>query len=80
MRPPNRYAQIINRIFLDRFRPGDREVLFARPDLETTAAGLGVVLPKNLGACPAISLSRCRRNGPGGSGPRSGERTFASWR
>ncbi len=49
MRPPNRYAQIIERIFFDRYRSGNREVTFARTDLETAAAQLGVVLPKNLG-------------------------------
>lgn len=49
MSAPNRYARIIERVFLDRYRPGDREVSFARTDLETTAAQLRVALPKNLG-------------------------------
>lgn len=46
---PNRYAAIIEKIFSDRFKKGDRIVEFERADLETTAADLGIKLPKNLG-------------------------------
>lgn len=45
----NRYKALIERIFLDRFQPDATELPFARSDLETTAATLGIDLPKNLG-------------------------------
>lgn len=45
----NRYAQIVERIFRARHRPGDTEVLFERGDMEEVAADLGIELPKNLG-------------------------------
>src|SRR5258708_38459963 len=45
----NRYAQIIERIFLDRFQAGMREVPFEREDLVSVARTLKVRLPKNLG-------------------------------
>lgn len=45
----NRYKALIERIFLDRFQPDATELPFARSDLETTAAALGIDLPKNLG-------------------------------
>src|SRR5258708_6518256 len=45
----NRYAQIIERIFLARYRTGSREVSFEREDIESVATELGIKLPKNLG-------------------------------
>jgi hypothetical protein len=45
----NRYARIIERIFLSRFRPGMRLVEFEREDIERVASELGIRLPKNLG-------------------------------
>ncbi len=48
-KPLNRYQQLIESIFLGRFRPGMSQFEFARTDLEATAAGLGIELPKNLG-------------------------------
>ena len=49
MNVPNRYVQIIERIFHGRHTPGSLEVVFEREDLVTVAAELGVALPKNLG-------------------------------
>lgn len=46
---PNRYAQILSRIFLSRHRAGDAEVAFEREDMERAAQELGIKLPKNLG-------------------------------
>ena len=46
---PNRYFAIVEKIFFDRFVEGDREVEFARTDIETAAAELSIDLPKNLG-------------------------------
>ncbi len=46
---PTRYAQIIEHIFLSRFKPGDIEVPFKREDLVQVAQKLGIELPKNLG-------------------------------
>jgi len=45
----NRYAQIIEHVFLSRYQPGAEEVEFEREDIERAAAELGVKLPKNLG-------------------------------
>src|SRR6267142_7040705 len=45
----NRYAQIIERIFLARHKPGQREVSFEREDISRVAEELGIKLPKNLG-------------------------------
>lgn len=45
----NRYQALIERIFVDRHQPGLTVVPFDREDFETTAARLGVALPKNLG-------------------------------
>lgn len=46
---PNRYSQIIERIFTARYQQGATEVCFKREDIEHTAAELGIKLPKNLG-------------------------------
>tara|TARA_R110002049_G_scaffold55715_2_gene154097 strand:+ start:318 stop:1109 length:792 start_codon:yes stop_codon:yes gene_type:complete len=45
----NRYLQLIERIFSERYKQGAEEVEFERSDLETTAAALKIDLPKNLG-------------------------------
>ena len=41
--------RIIERIFVERFRPGAREVVFTRDDLIAAAQALGADRPKNLG-------------------------------
>lgn len=45
----NRYKAIIERIFFDRYKEGENEIAFARPDIVTTATALGIELPQNLG-------------------------------
>ena len=45
----DRYARIIERIFLERYVAGDDSVLFERTDIELAASELGIALPKNLG-------------------------------
>jgi hypothetical protein len=45
----NRYAAIIERLFLDNFKKGSGEVLFEREQIEAIASSLGIKLPKNLG-------------------------------
>jgi hypothetical protein len=45
----NRYKQIIEKIFFDRFREGETELHWKRTDLTEAASTLGVELPKNLG-------------------------------
>src|SRR5437764_669414 len=45
----NRYAQIIERIFLNHYREGDREVAFQRDEIVSVAKKLKIALPKNLG-------------------------------
>lgn len=45
----NRYTQILERIFLEKFQPGAVVVPFERQDLEIVASQLGIKLPKNLG-------------------------------
>jgi hypothetical protein len=49
MPEPNRYTQIIERIFLSHYKKGDSEVPFEREDIVRVAHELGVRLPKNLG-------------------------------
>lgn len=48
-KPPNRYGALVEKIFLDRYTPGQTEIVFERTDLEATAAVLAINLPKNLG-------------------------------
>jgi hypothetical protein len=48
-RRPNRYAGILAAIFAAHHRPGVAAFEFRREELETTAAAVGVKLPKNLG-------------------------------
>ena len=45
----NRYQRIIERVFLDRYKPGDLEVSFLRQDLVHAAQRLGLPVPRNLG-------------------------------
>lgn len=45
----SRYARLIEKIFLDRYKKGLNRIEFDREDLPTTATKLGIVLPKNLG-------------------------------
>jgi hypothetical protein len=45
----NRYSRLIEEIFFKYYRPGMAEVPFERTDIETAAAKLEIVLPKNLG-------------------------------
>ncbi|QCO66976.1 endonuclease [Luteimonas yindakuii] len=49
VKPRSRYVEIIERIFLARWKPGDTSVPFTRPDIEQVAADLKLVLPKNIG-------------------------------
>jgi len=49
MPEPNRYTQIIERIFLSHYKNGNTEVAFEREDIVRVAHELGVGLPKNLG-------------------------------
>lgn len=49
MANPNRYERIIQRIFDQKFRPGDVEVAFSRDDVIAAAKDLAIELPKNLG-------------------------------
>lgn len=48
-RSSNRYAALIEKIFLDRYSDGATELEFARTDIESAADDLGIKLPKNLG-------------------------------
>ena len=45
----NRYTQLIEDIFFQKYNPGDNTVDFERQDLEITAEKLSIKLPKNLG-------------------------------
>jgi len=49
MTGPNRYAQIIEKVFLSHYRAGATEVPFEREDSVRIARGLKIKLPKNLG-------------------------------
>ncbi len=55
----NRYQQIIARVFLSRYQPGNREVAFDREDLVRAAQQLGV--EALLGAAMPSSISRSER-------------------
>ncbi|MDZ4767126.1 MAG: endonuclease, partial [Chloroflexota bacterium] len=46
---PNRYAQIIERIFFSKYNVDVTTITFVREDLELAAKGLSIRLPKNLG-------------------------------
>ena len=45
----NRYSKLIESIFFDKYKDGDREVYFERPDLIKKAEELKITLPLNLG-------------------------------
>ena len=45
----NRYRQLIDKIFFDRFTAGDTAVAFVRDDIMEAARALGIELPRNLG-------------------------------
>ncbi|MCK6585424.1 MAG: hypothetical protein L6Q49_20170 [Anaerolineales bacterium] len=45
----NRYAKILESIFLKRFKKGMTEIEFERTEFSQVAEKLGIVLPKNLG-------------------------------
>lgn len=49
MANPNRYQQIIERIFLSYYQDGMEEIDFPREDIVRVAEELGIKLPKNLG-------------------------------
>jgi hypothetical protein len=49
MSTQNIYASIIEGLFLDRYRPGKREIEFRREDIVRVATRLKIDLPKNLG-------------------------------
>jgi hypothetical protein len=49
MKQQNRYSAILEKIFILKFKPGLREVDFAREEFETVARQLRIKLPKNLG-------------------------------
>jgi len=46
---PNRYGQIIERIFLEKYKKGMTELTFSREDIARVAKKIGIRLPKNLG-------------------------------
>lgn len=46
---PNRYLQLIEKIFLENYSKGKTEFTFPRSDLEDAAKALEIDLPKNLG-------------------------------
>jgi hypothetical protein len=46
---PNRYTQLIEKIFLDRYATGATSIDFTRSDIETNATALEISLPKNVG-------------------------------
>jgi hypothetical protein len=47
--PRNRYILILQKIFDEKYKPGDTEVPFSREDIVSTAEALGLERPKNLG-------------------------------
>ncbi len=46
---PNRYAKILEAIFLKRYKKGATEIEFERTEFSQVADELGIILPKNLG-------------------------------
>lgn len=47
--PQNRYLQLIEKIFFEKYTKGETELSFLRSDLEDAAKSLDIDLPKNLG-------------------------------
>lgn len=45
----NRYIQLIERLFLEKYKEGDTEILFKRDEIIQVAERLEIRLPKNLG-------------------------------
>jgi len=45
----NRYVAILSEVFRSHYQNGIKEFVFTREEFSTTAAKLGIVLPKNLG-------------------------------
>jgi hypothetical protein len=45
----NRYSAIVEKIFFDHWKEGERKFEFARDEMEAWAAKLDIVLPKNVG-------------------------------
>ena len=45
----NRYSQLIESIFFDKYKSGNSEIYFERPDLIKKAEELKITLPLNLG-------------------------------
>lgn len=45
----NRYQQLIEKVFFDKYEPGNNDINFERDDIKKAAASLGIELPKNLG-------------------------------
>ncbi len=48
-RQPNRYGQLIERIFLSHYAEGDREVRFGRQEIIEACTDLGIERPSNVG-------------------------------
>lgn len=48
-RSKNRYHQLVEKIFFDKYVDGDLEVLFERLDINSAAKDLGIELPSNVG-------------------------------
>lgn len=46
---PGRYAQLIDKLFFDRYAEGATALNFTRDDIKTNAATLGIELPDNVG-------------------------------
>jgi hypothetical protein len=46
-RPQNRYAAIVEKLFLDRYKIGKKQLLFERADLVSAASALKIALPNN---------------------------------
>jgi hypothetical protein len=63
MKRKNRYAAIIEKIFVSKFETGMKVVDFAREEFETVARHLRIKLPKNLG--DLVYSFRYRANLPG---------------
>ncbi len=52
MREPNRYEQILTKVFFDHYMEGSRQVEFTRQDLIDAAEELGLDRPLNIGDIP----------------------------
>jgi len=48
-RPPNRYSQLIERVFFAHYTEGAREISFTRQEIIDAAADLGIGRPSNVG-------------------------------